>query len=168
MAKRIMVSTETSQEIRTEIGNTSGKARTKLVERIAQRLGFSTHTIESHARQVPRNAAITLAPTTPTFEYQHDAPVDVLADLLLMQVNLAVWARRNGDYSIKLQELAVAIDTSITAIESAQAFLSLEEENQDLASQLQSADAQLKVLQDIIDREREARRQRDSPHIRGD
>jgi len=109
------------------------------------------------------------APAEPTFEYQHDAPVvDVLADLLLMQVNLAVWARRNGDYSIKLQELAVAIDTSITAIESAQAFLSLEEENQDLASQLQSADAQLKVLQDIIDREREARRQRDSPHIRGD
>ena len=109
------------------------------------------------------------APIEPVFEYQHDAPVvDVLAGLIEMQVNLAVWARRNGDYSNKLQDLAVAIDTSITAIESAQAFLSLEEENQDLANKLQSADAQLKVLQDIIDREREARRKRDSPHIRGD
>ena len=109
------------------------------------------------------------APAEPTFEYQHDAPVvDVLAGLIEMQVNLAVWARRNGDYSNKLQDLAGAIDTSITAIESAQACLSLEEENQDLANKLQSADAQLKVLQDIIDREREARRKRDSPHIRGD
>jgi len=114
------------------------------------------------------------APVEPTFEYQHEpAPIkatqgDTMADLISLQVNLAEWTRRNEDYSIKLHTMAYTIDTAIEVLEAVQAFVSLEEENQDLHNKLQSADDQLKVLQDIIDKEREARRKRDSPYIRGD
>jgi hypothetical protein len=46
--------------------------------------------------------------------------------------------------------------------------MGLEEENQDLGSKLKQADAQIQRLKDIIDKQAEATRRNDNPHIRGD
>lgn len=176
MAKRIMVSPETSQEIRDEVGTASGTARTKLVKRIAKRLGFSPITIEAHSRKTPTMvAASTVASTKPRFAYGYaptqavtpDTP-DTMADLISLQVNLAEWTRRNEDYSITLQTMAYTIDTAIEALESTRRLMGLEEENQDLGSKLKQADAQIQRLKDIIDKQAEATRRNDNPHIRGD
>jgi prefoldin subunit 5 len=64
--------------------------------------------------------------------------------------------------------MAYTIDTAIEALESTRRLMGLEEENQDLGSKLKQADAQIQRLKDIIDKQAEATRRNDNPHIRGD
>lgn len=121
------------------------------------------YAIVKNAQNEPQ-AAITEAPAAPMAVNA----LDIMSELIEMQINLADWTRRNENYSIKLHTIAQAIDTAIKALESAQALMSLEEENQDLHNKLQNADNQLTVLQDLIDKEREDRRRGDARQTHGE
>ena len=144
---------------------TTGTKRGQAVRQLALLYNVTKshiYTVVKNAQTAPQ-AAITEAPVAPTYK----AP-DIMAELIEMQVNLADWTRRNEDYNIKLHTIAQAIDTAIEALESAQALMSLEEENQDLHNKLQSADTQLKVLQNLIDKERDDRRRGDNRQTHGE
>ena len=73
-----------------------------------------------------------------------------------------------GIYAFNTSLGSVTIDTAIEVLEAVQAFVSLEEENQDLHNKLQNADNQLTVLQDLIDKEREDRRRGDARQTHGE
>ena len=105
--------------------------------------------------------------TNPTFTPEASSSDD-MANLLLMQSNLAGWARENEDEANQLRELAYKVSNAIEALEQAQYLAQAQYDRISLQTRLDSANAQLQTLQDIIDREREAKRRGDNPTVRGD
>jgi hypothetical protein len=184
---RIIISPETSQEIRDEVGSRRGTVRQDIMKRIARRLGVTVHCIVAHAAKRPgvvgvHQSPILQAPIIATLGVAVDAftttmptgtidslktPGDSLAELLFMQTEIVGWAKSNEDEQLLLRRLASKIDTLIIDLEQTQAMHKLASENQSVTHQLNSALAQVERLQALIDTEREHKRRDDNPSTYG-
>jgi hypothetical protein len=187
---RIIISPETSQEIRDEVGSRRGTVRQAIMKRIAKRLGVTVHCIVAHAAKRPGVVGVHQSPileapartikatlgvavdafktTMPTGTLDSlKTPGDSLAELLFMQTEIVGWAKANEDDQLLLRELASKIATLIIDLEQTQAMHKLASENQSVTHQLNSALAQVERLQALIDTEREHKRRDDNPSTYG-